>query len=246
MVVEKDVEKGAPAAAEAAATAVAAADSNVVDWDGPDDPANPRNWSHTYKLINVWLISLSVLYCNLATTMFSPGANLMQQEFGFKNHTVKILTITIASLGFALGQLFIPPLSEVFGRVPIYRASAIFYMGFTAGCSRSINVVEFLIFRLCTGMSAASYMSTGGGTVAELLRKEERGVAMAIFTAGPLLGPVCCPVVEKCRATELLMRILGCWSYRRRVRYARSELEMDLLSYPYACEHCPSSSLSRS
>ncbi|GJC86304.1 MFS transporter fsa7 [Colletotrichum liriopes] len=33
-------------------------------------------------------------------------------------------------------------------------------------------------------------MSTGGGTIADLLRKEERGVAMAIFTVGPLFGPV--------------------------------------------------------
>ncbi|KAF5241789.1 hypothetical protein FANTH_9005 [Fusarium anthophilum] len=51
------------------------------------------------------------------------------------------------------------------------------------------NVAEFLVFRLLTGMAAASYMSTGGGTVADLLPKEERGVAKAIFTAGPLFGP---------------------------------------------------------
>ena len=115
----------------------------------------------------------------------------MKSEFGFKSDTVEILTITIASLGFAVGQFFVPPLSEVFGRVPVYRVSSVFYLGFTAGCARSTNVAEFLVFRLCTGLSAASYMSTGGGTVADLLPKEERGVAMALFTTGPLLGPVC-------------------------------------------------------
>lgn len=182
----KDAEKGNPAGNDASIT-----DPNLVDWDGPDDPANPRNWSKTFKMANVLLVSLSVLYCNLATTMFSPGAKLMQSEFGFKSDTVEILSITIASLGFAVGQFFVPPISEVFGRVPVYRGSSIFYLGFTAGCARSTNVAEFLVFRLCTGLSAASYMSTGGGTVADLLPKEERGVAMALFTAGPLLGPVC-------------------------------------------------------
>lgn len=182
----QDMEKIIPAGNDVAAT-----DPNLVDWDGPDDPANPRNWSKTFKMANVLLVSLSVLYCNLATTMFSPGAKLMQSEFGFKSDTVEILTITIASLGFAVGQFFVPPLSEVFGRVPVYRVSSIFYLGFTAGCARSTHVAEFLVFRLCTGLSAASYMSTGGGTVADLLPKEERGVAMALFTAGPLLGPVC-------------------------------------------------------
>lgn len=166
-------------------------DPNIVDWSGLNDPANPRNWSKAYKLTNIIIISLSVLYTNLATTMFAPGAATMKREFGYKSNTVEVLTITMASLGFALGQLFIPPMSEVFGRMPIYRTSSIFYMGFTAGCARSTDVVEFLVFRLLAGMAAASYMSTGGGTVADLLPKEERGVAMAIFTAGPLLGPVC-------------------------------------------------------
>ncbi|BDD57688.1 hypothetical protein MAP00_003034 [Monascus purpureus] len=181
--VPKDVEKGAPA------------DPNIVDWDGPDDPANPRNWSKAYKLSNVVLVSLAVLYTNLATTVFAPGANVMQREFGFKSSAVEVLTITMASLGFALGQLFVPSLSEVFGRVPVYRASSVFYLAFTAGCSRSTHVAEFLVFRLCTGLAAASYISTGGGTVADLLPKEERGVAMALFTAGPLFGPVLGPII---------------------------------------------------
>ncbi|RKK85716.1 hypothetical protein BFJ69_g1326 [Fusarium oxysporum] len=180
-----DAEKDAMEAGEVAPTP----DPNIVDWSGPDDPENPRNWSKAYKLTNIIVISLSVLYTNLATTMFAPGAATMQREFGFKSNTVEVLTITMASLGFALGQLFIPPMSEVFGRMPIYRTSSILYMGFTAGCARSTDVAEFLVFRLLTGMAAASYMSTGGGTVADLLPKEERGVAMAIFTAGPLFGP---------------------------------------------------------
>ena len=173
---------------------------NVVDWDGPDDPANPRNWSKTFKMVNISLLSISVLYCNLATTMYAPGANIMEREFGVTNQMLEILTITIASLGFALGQLFVAPLSELYGRLPLYRASAIFYLGFTAGCARSTNVAELLVFRCLTGCAAASYMSCGGGTIADLLPQEERGAAVALFTAGPLLGPVCptsnCPFLE--------------------------------------------------
>jgi hypothetical protein len=32
-------------------------DPNVVNWDGPDDPANPQNWSAKKKTINVILVS---------------------------------------------------------------------------------------------------------------------------------------------------------------------------------------------
>ncbi|KAH8660493.1 major facilitator superfamily domain-containing protein [Xylariales sp. PMI_506] len=196
---EMDLEKGsgmsANDAAAAGASVAAPVGPNIVDWDGPNGPANPRNWSTAAKTASVALVSLSVLYSNLATTMFAPGANIMQKDFGFTNDTDEVLTITIASMGFTIGQLLAGPLSEVFGRMPIYRTSSIFYLGFTAGCAQSTNVAEFLVFQLCTGLAAASYMFTGGGTIADLLTKEKRDAAMAVYTAGPLFGPVIGPIV---------------------------------------------------
>lgn len=32
-------------------------DPNIVDWDGPDDPANPQNWSTGKKAMTVCLVS---------------------------------------------------------------------------------------------------------------------------------------------------------------------------------------------
>jgi hypothetical protein len=34
-----------------------AADPNIVDWDGPDDPANPMNWSERRKWTTVTVVS---------------------------------------------------------------------------------------------------------------------------------------------------------------------------------------------
>ena len=34
----------------------------VVDWDGPDDPANPRNWSHGIQMVQIALVSVFTLY----------------------------------------------------------------------------------------------------------------------------------------------------------------------------------------
>ncbi len=38
-------------------------------------------------------------------------------------------------------------------------------------------------------------MACGGGTIADLLPKEERGAATALFTAEPLLGPAIGPII---------------------------------------------------
>ncbi|KUI56335.1 hypothetical protein VP1G_03671 [Cytospora mali] len=185
-----------PSAGEKEASADEAdPDPNVVDWDGPDDPANPRNWPKKKKMLNVALVSLSVLYSNIATTMFAPGASKLAEEFDITSSIVATLTVTIPSLGASMGPLLLAPLSEVIGRVHIYWASAILYLGATIGCARSTDAAMFLVFRFLCGACAASFMTVGGGTIADLLPKEERGGATAVFSAGPLLGPVIGPII---------------------------------------------------
>lgn len=39
----------------------AAADPNIVNWDGPDDPTNPLNWAKPTRLGQVGLISVITL-----------------------------------------------------------------------------------------------------------------------------------------------------------------------------------------
>ena len=36
---------------------VARHDPNIVDWDGPDDPANPLNWSLSRKTVAIAIVS---------------------------------------------------------------------------------------------------------------------------------------------------------------------------------------------
>ena len=93
-----------------------------------------------------------------------------------------------------MGPPLLAPLSEVGGRVPIYWA-----LGSTqdapSGCARSTDAAMFLVFRFFCGACTASYMTCGGGTIADLLPKEERGIVTALFTSGPLLGPVIGPII---------------------------------------------------
>ena len=139
---------------------------------------------------------LTAIQCrNIATTMYAPGASELVAEFKITSNIVMVLSITITSPGASLGPLVFAPLSEVVGRVPIYWASGWLFIGCTIGCARSSNAAMFLVFRFLSGACTASFMTCGGGTIADLLPKEERGAAMALFTAGPLLGPVVGPIV---------------------------------------------------
>ncbi|KUM59436.1 hypothetical protein ACN42_g7712 [Penicillium freii] len=86
---------------------------DAVDWDGPDDPANPLNWSQAKKNMHVIFVSVFTLYANLAATMFAPGAEQLVSEFHIANSTIEAMTVSIYVLGFAVGPLNLAPLSEV-------------------------------------------------------------------------------------------------------------------------------------
>jgi hypothetical protein len=50
-------------------------DPNIVDWDGPDDPKNPMNWSSFRKWTTIGLVStitfVTYVFCNPSTVFVS-------------------------------------------------------------------------------------------------------------------------------------------------------------------------------
>ncbi|KAK5042861.1 hypothetical protein LTR84_012434 [Exophiala bonariae] len=166
-----------------------------VDWDGPDDPQNPRNWPAWKRMTQVILASAFLLTANLAATMFAPGAAALAKDFHITNSTLVSLTVSIYLCGFALGPMFIAPLSELYGRLVIYHTCYVFYLGFILGCGLSKNTGMFLVFRFLAGCAASGPLTVGGGTVADVIPPAQRGRAMSLFFMGPLLGPVLGPII---------------------------------------------------
>ncbi|KAL4739985.1 major facilitator superfamily domain-containing protein [Aspergillus similis] len=168
---------------------------NVVDWDGPDDPQNPRNWPAWKRTTQVVLASAFLLTANLAATMFAPGAASLAKEFHITSSTIVSLTVSIYLCGFAVGPMFIAPLSELYGRLVIYHACNVSYIGFIVGCALSKNTGMFLAFRFLAGCSSSGPLTVGGGTIADVVPPAQRGRAMSLFSTGPLLGPVLGPII---------------------------------------------------
>jgi hypothetical protein len=57
-------------------------DENIVFWDSPNDPANPRNWSLKKKGVNIAVLSVLTFLTPLASSMFAPGVPELMREFG--------------------------------------------------------------------------------------------------------------------------------------------------------------------
>jgi multidrug resistance protein len=88
----------------------------------------------------------------------------------------------------------IAPLSEIYGRVPLYHACNLLFLIFTIACAVAQTMPQLIVFRLLAGMAGVCPLTIGSGTVADMVPKEKRAGIMAIWAMGPILGPVVGPV----------------------------------------------------
>jgi multidrug resistance protein len=199
--VDPDIENGIPvidttedADVKSPATVADEHDPNIVDWDGPDDPDKAMNWPNSRKWANVSIISTVTFLTPLASSMVAPAVPLVLAEFNTSNATIASFIVSIYILGYALGPLFLAPLSEVYGRLPVYHVCNFMFVVWTMACALSPSIGALLVFRLLAGIAGSCPLTIGAGSIADLIRQEKRGGAMAIFALGPLLGPVIGPV----------------------------------------------------
>ena len=131
----------------------------------------------------------------MSSSVFAPGVPALMREFHSNNEILGSLVLTIYVLGLATGPLVFAPLSELYGRLPIQHAGNLGFLIWTIACALATNLNMLIGFRLVQGIFAAVSLTNGGGIIADTVRQEERGFALAMFTlallAGPTIGPVC-------------------------------------------------------
>ncbi|KAF4335546.1 multidrug resistant [Fusarium beomiforme] len=169
-------------------------DPNIVNWDGPDDPANPQNWSTKKKTINVILVSTVTFVTPLASSIFSPSIEQVMNEFHSKNPELASFIVSVYLLGYCFGPLVIAPLSEIYGRLPLYHTCNVLFVVFTVACAKAPSLGSLIGFRLLSGLAGSCPLTIGAASLADMISAEKRGAAMGSWALGPLFGPVVGPI----------------------------------------------------
>ncbi|CCL98322.1 uncharacterized protein FIBRA_00316 [Fibroporia radiculosa] len=169
-------------------------DTVIIDWDGPDDPLNPRNWSTRKKWAAAATVSAFTFISPVSSSMLAPAVEQVAQEFNITNSTEIALTISVFVLAYAVGPLFLGPLSEIYGRALILRAANLWFLAWNLGCGFAQNKGQLIAFRFLSGLGGSAPLATGGAVLSDMWLPEQRGEAIAIYSLAPLLGPVIGPV----------------------------------------------------
>ncbi|KAI1124073.1 cycloheximide resistance protein [Nemania abortiva] len=190
---DRDIEKGDEAGQETASDDDET-DPNVVWWDGEDDPENPYNWSTTRKVLNTGCVSFQTFISPLASSIFAPGVPLVLQEFHSTSPQIATFVVSVYLIGFAAGPVLLAPLSEIYGRNPVYHACNVGFVAFSVACALAPSLNSLIAFRFLAGLFGVAPITNGGGTVADIIPQEHRGTVLAIYSLGPLLGPIIGPI----------------------------------------------------
>ena len=126
--------------------------------------------------------------------MVAPAISSIAAEFKITSEVEQQMVLSVFVLAYAIGPLFLGPLSEIYGRVPVLQLANLFFLVFNTACGGSRNKGEMIAFRFLSGLGGSAPLAIGGGVLSDCWRTEERGRAISLYTLGPLLGPAIGPI----------------------------------------------------
>lgn len=120
-----------------------------------NDPENPKNWSTGYKWYCTLVVAFTcfvVAFCSGVITADLAG---VQRSFGVSEE-VSLLTVTVFVVGFGVGPLVFAPMSEVFGRRPVYAITLLVAVIFIIPCAVAKNIGTLIVTRAIDGSKLLS------------------------------------------------------------------------------------------
>ncbi|KAJ6574990.1 major facilitator superfamily domain-containing protein [Mycena capillaripes] len=169
-------------------------DPYLIDSFEERDPANPKNWSNARRWYLTALAGMLVLNATFASAAPSGIAAQLMEEYHLSEE-VGVLAISLFVAGYCVGPLLWGPLSEQYGRRPVFIYPFLVYTLFQVGAALAKNGASILVFRFLGGVFAAAPLTNSGAVISDIWDASTRGKALALFTLAPFAGPTIGPTV---------------------------------------------------
>ena len=151
----------------------------------------------------------------LSTDMYLPALPEVQQDFAVSTSLVQ-MTLTMTTLGMALGQILVGPLSDLFGRRRPLFIGMLVFIGATLGCVLAADIYRFLFFRFFAGFAGASGIVIARAIARDVCVGAELTRFFSVLMMVNGLAPIIAPVIggqillfSEWRTTFVLLTLIG-------------------------------------
>ncbi|KAI1825129.1 MFS general substrate transporter [Xylaria intraflava] len=165
-----------------------------VSFDGDDDPMCPRSMSDVRKWSIVCIVGIGSLCVTCTSSIYTSTYGQMNREFG-ESDMVATVGLSTFVFGIAAGPLFLAPLSEFYGRRPIYLMSWTMFIIWLIPSAVAHNAATMLTVRFIDGFAGSAFLSVAGGTVSDVFRRDQIQSPMTIISLSPFIGPSVGPLL---------------------------------------------------
>jgi MFS family permease len=127
-----------------------------VTWTGKDDPENPKNWTFKQKWAATFVVSSFTLISPISSSMVAPALPAIGKDLHITQSIDLQLSFSIFVLAYAVGPLFLGPLSELYGRTIILQTANLIFLVFNTAAGASRNKAEMIAFRFLSGLGGSA------------------------------------------------------------------------------------------
>jgi len=171
-------------------------DASLVDWDGPDDLANPYNWPIMRKRLVTGIALLSTLLVPLNGTSITVAAIEINEQFGISDATFPHSYWPVASwtLGGALFVIVFLPVMEDVGIRIGFMVSYVFFLLMIIPQALAQNFATLIVTRFFSGGCVALLANTIASVIPDIWADDRArsipvGLYILTYEAGNTLGP---------------------------------------------------------
>ncbi|CAK4033801.1 related to multidrug resistant [Lecanosticta acicola] len=128
----------------------------------------------------------------MSGAMIAPALPELSRDLDMSEATAG-LALSVFILAFAFGPMILGPLSEIYGRRPVWLISGLWYSVFNIMCGFSHNKGTMIAGRILSGFGGSVDFVISYPVLYDIWRPEERGKSIAINSVLPMLGPALGP-----------------------------------------------------
>lgn len=172
-------------------------DKIYVDWDGPDDPDNPKNWPFLKKVVYTALLALCTTSLYMGSAIVSPATPKLMEHFHTTETKVQ-LGITLFVWGYGISALCFGPMSETpyfRGRNHIYMFAEFVYSCLQIPLGLTNHVASYAVLRLLSGIMASPPLCTGAASLSDVWEYPYNLFALTCWSMGAVAGPYLGPLI---------------------------------------------------
>ena len=130
----------------------------------------------------------------MSTDLYTPSLPYLTEYFATTPELLK-LTISLNLIAYGFAQLIYGPVSDRFGRRPVFLGSIFLFTLASIACGLAVNIDQLLAARVLQGLFAAAEVVMCLAVFKDLFTEKEQVKAFAIYGMAIALAPAVAPIL---------------------------------------------------